>query len=141
MSPLFLFLYGLKMDWIKKILLYIWQFPQNLLGLLVLLIMKPVEFIRDTGYAKVYSSRRMSGSISLGQYSCISYVSSKNEKTIRHEGIGHARQSRMLGPLYLVVIGPPSILWAALHNIVAPRKSYYWFCTEKWADRLGGVER
>ena len=129
------------MNHLLSIVLYVWQLPQNLLGLLVLLIMKPVKLIRDTGYAKVYSSRRMSGGISLGQYSCISYVSSKNEKTIRHEGIGHARQSRMLGPLYLVVIGLPSILWAALHNIVAPRKSYYWFYTEAWADSLGGVKR
>ena len=129
------------MNHLLSIVLYVWQLPQNLLGLLVLLIMKPVKLIRDTGYAKVYSSRRISGGISLGQYSCISYVSSKNEKTIRHEGIGHARQSRMLGPLYLVVIGLPSILWAALHNIVAPRKSYYWFYTEAWADSLGGVKR
>ncbi len=129
------------MKTLKSIFFYIWQLPQNLLGLLLLLIMKPLELVRDTGYARVYSSRRMSGGISLGQYSCISYVSSKNEKTIRHEGIGHARQSRMLGPLYLVVIGLPSILWAALHNVVAPGKSYYWFYTEAWADSLGGVKR
>ena len=129
------------METLRSIVLYAWQLPQNLLGLLVLLIMKPVKLIRDTGYAKVYSSRRMSGGISLGQYACISLVSSKSDNTIMHEGIGHARQSRMLGPAYLIVVGLPSFLWAALHNIVVPRKSYYWFYTEAWADRLGGVKR
>ncbi len=47
----------------------------------------------------------------------------------------------LLGPLYLLVIGLPSLLWAALHEKVAPGRSYYWFYTERWADRLGGVER
>lgn len=55
--------------------------------------------------------------------------------------LGHAKQSRLLGPLYLIVIGLPSILWAGIHGKVAPRKSYYWFYTERWADRLGGVGR
>ena len=49
-------------------------------------------------------------------------------------------QSRMLGWLYLFVIGIPSILWAAWWN-EGQNRSYYSFYTERWADRLGGVER
>lgn len=123
------------------IVLYMWQLPQNLVGLLFMAFLKPLVLLEDTGYAKVYRSNRMSGGISLGQYAFVSNVGSRNENTIRHEGIGHPRQSRMLGPLYLIVIGLPSLLWAWSHNWIAAEKSYYWFYTEKWADRLGGVER
>jgi hypothetical protein len=56
---------------------------------------------------------------------------------------GHTVQSRRLGPLYLLVIGLPSIIWAGCfesyrkkHNI-----SYYSFYTERFADKLGGVKR
>lgn len=121
------------------IVLYLWQLPQNLLGLLFMLFLKPAELVRDTGYARVYRSRRMSGGISLGQYAYVSYISAKEEDTIRHEGIGHSRQSRMLGPLYLPVIGLPSLIWTQIYRLCG--KSYYWFYTERWADRLGGVER
>lgn len=129
------------MKMVQAILLYVWQLPQNLLGLLFLLVLCPVEEVRDTGYAKVYRSHRMSGGISLGQYAFVSMVSAMDEKAIMHEGVGHPRQSRMLGPLYLLVIGLLSLLWARLGDRIAPGKSYYWFYTEKWADRLGGVER
>ena len=126
---------------LKNILLYLWQLPQNLLGVLFLLVLRPTELVRDTGYAKVYKSHRMSGGVSLGQYAFVSYISAKNEDTIKHEGIGHPRQSRMLGPLYLIAIGLPSLLWACLHRMIAPDKSYYWFLTEAWADRLAGIIR
>jgi hypothetical protein len=57
---------------------------------------------------------------------------------IAHES-GHVLQSKYLGPLYLFIIGIPSLLWAATHRWIAPKKSYYWFYTEKLANRLGGV--
>lgn len=132
---------GIAMQTLRAILLYLWQLPQNLLGLLFLLVLRPVEEVRDTGYAKVYRSHWMSGGISLGQYAFVSMVSAMDEKAIMHEGVGHPRQSRMLGPLYLLIIGLLSLLWAWLHRYIAPDKSYYWFYTEKWADRLGGVKR
>lgn len=61
---------------------------------------------------------------------------------LAHE-YGHTIQSYKLGPLYLLVIGLPSIVWAGCfknwrkkHN-----KDYYSFYTERWADKLTGVER
>ena len=69
---------------------------------------------------------------------------SKNvsKKTWDHE-YGHTRDSRMFGPLYLIVIGLPSIIWAWMYGtIIKPTQNgYYKFYTEKRADRLGGVER
>ena len=124
---------------LKYILLYIWQLPQNLLGLLVTLITRPSRVIDNDVRAVVRSSYRMRGGISLGRYVVINTYQCRTQ-TIRHE-LGHCKQSRMLGPLYLLVIGLPSILWAGLHRRIAPDKSYYWFYTEKWADKLGGVRR
>lgn len=61
-----------KMKILKNILLYIWQFPQNIVGLLFLLFLKPTELVKDTGYAKVYKSGKISGGISLGEYAFVS---------------------------------------------------------------------
>lgn len=123
---------------VKEILLYIWQLPQNLLGLLL----RDINKGNDSEYedAIVRRSTNMSGGISLGKYIIISQWATK--KTIKHE-YGHCRQSKYLGWLYLFVIGLPSICWAGLHRLdcVAYKWHYYDFYTEKWADKLGGVER
>lgn len=120
--------------------LWLWQLPQNVLGLVLLYLCGPhVLMASDDAGARVYKSARMSGGISLGRYIIISKYQCA-QPTIAHE-LGHARQSRLLGPLYLLVIGLPSIVWAGLHSRLALRKSYYWFYTERWADRLGGVRR
>lgn len=113
---------------------YLWQLPQNLLGLLLRLVYKG----EDATYwgAVVRRSIRMKGGISLGQYIIIE--KDADIKTLWHE-YGHCRQSRMLGWLYLIVVGLPSLIWAGIRRYT--RRSYYWFYTEKWADRLAGIER
>ena len=54
---------------------------------------------------------------------------------------GHTIQSVLLGPLFLPVIGLPSLLWANLPACARYRRnrgiSYYSFYTEAWANRLG----
>ena len=121
------------------IILYLWQLPQNLLGLLLVAILKP-EDVYDFFGSKVYYSHRMRGGISLGRYIIVqSYLLDANSFTEYHE-LGHSRQSKMLGPLYLLVVGLPSLLWAAWWN-KKRGMSYYSFYTEKWADKLGNVER
>ena len=60
---------------------------------------------------------------------------------LRHEA-GHRRQSVILGPLYLLVVGLPSFLWASSKTAGLFRgRDYYSFYTEKWADELAGIER
>ena len=125
---------------VKDILLYVWQLPQNLLGLLLIAIVRPEDIYDYEGEKLCYSYRRMRGGISLGRYIIIrSYLLNANAKTEYHE-LGHSIQSRILGPLYLLVIGLPSLLWAAWWNEDRNR-SYYSFYTERWADYLGNVER
>ena len=85
----------------------------------------------------------MSGGISLGKYAFVSKVSSRNEVGLRHEAVGHAKQSLYLGPLYLFIIGIPSIIWAWLYGWIIPESpnGYYRFWTERWADKLAGIKR
>ena len=118
--------------------MYIWELPQNLLGLLLRVIYKGT----DSEYegAVVRRSLKMQGGISLGRYIIVSQFASKT--TVMHE-YGHCIQSRRLGWLYLLLIGFPSIVWAGLYGtLIKPTMNgYYRFYTERWADRLGGVKR
>lgn len=120
-----------------QIVLYLWQLPQNLLGLLLIAILRP-EATLDFSGAKVYFSTRMRGGISLGRY-IILKAGLGHPNNICHEW-GHSRQSLYLGWLYLLIIGLPSLIWASVYDS-GWRVSYYDFYTEKWADRLGGVQR
>lgn len=121
-----------------RMLRFIHELPQNLLGLLLRQIYKG----NDSEYNDVIVRRslKMQGGISLGRYIIVSQFASK--ETVMHE-YGHCLQSRRLGWLYLLVIGLPSIVWAGLYGRLVKRtkNGYYRWYTERWADRLGGVER
>lgn len=60
-----------------------------------------------------------------------------SDALILHEW-GHFRQHLRLGPLYLLVVGIPSVAHAAWHH-QHPEANYFHFYTEAWADHLGGV--
>ncbi len=64
----------------------------------------------------------------------------KREMLLVHE-YGHFVQSLILGPLYLIIIGIPSVIWANIRFFERMRnrkgRSYYSFYTEKWASSLG----
>ena len=118
----------------KKILLYMWCLPQNLLGLLFRTIYKGND--SEYGDAVVRRSLRMKGGISLGRYIVVNQFSSLG--TIKHE-YGHSIQSKRWGWLYLLVIGLQSVLHAALCKCEG--HSYYDMWFERNADKLGGVQR
>ena len=124
---------------IVRILLWIWQLPQNILGVIygAMLLSRSATTVVDRRvlYIVVPSFK---GGISLGQYVIVNGYFLDKTNTWLHE-YGHCRQSAILGPLYLLAIGLPSLIWAALYK---PEKgNYYDFYTEKWADKLGGVNR
>ena len=117
----------------KKVLLYIWQLPQNLLGLIVKAITRSQKTATGHYYWKYHSG------LSLGRYVFVNERASI--ETIRHEG-GHQKQSLYLGPFYLLIIGVPSFMWASLRHFgLFKNRSYYSFYTAKWADNLAGIER
>lgn len=131
-----------------KLLLYIWQLPQNLLGLLVILF---------TGAHKTVISGEWVASkwppfgVSLGNYIIFGGAGGSVD-SLKHEQ-GHQKQSKYLGPLYLLIIGLPSLLGNIVSRIewtfsskdkkVAEHivKWYYKQPWEAWADKLGGVKR
>ena len=117
-----------------KILTAIWCAPQLLVGLIVKFIFKAKKddrglYIWNLGYG-----------LSLDQFIFVDKDAS--EDTIKHEQ-GHTKQSRILGPVYLLVIGLPSFIWCHLFEKYRQKNniSYYSFYPEKWADKLGGVNR
>lgn len=135
---------------LKTVGLYIWQLPQNLIGLLLIWYYKPNRKHIIDNDVEIYFTNNFPGGISLGKYSIVQtyhYRKDINEllkrDTVRHEAIGHAKQSKMLGPLYLIVIGLPSLIWAGMYGtIIKPTKNgYYKFYTERWADKLAGISR
>ena len=129
----------------KEILLYLWQLPQNLLGLLLLLWYKREKVYHRLNGRIFYYTDEMPSGISLGNY--IIMNREDREDGMRHE-YGHSIQSRILGPLYLLIIGIPSAcgnLYDRLFHKKWPwpqqMKWYYNQPWEKWADKLGNVKR
>lgn len=120
----------------KTILTWIWCFPQMFLGFLVRI------FTKAQNCGEYYEFDIEGGSLSLGTYIFICPAHYGDGDTLLHEQ-GHTKQSYILGWLYLLVIGLPSLIWANCfekyrqkHNI-----SYFSFYTEKWADKLSGIDR
>lgn len=113
----------------------IWEFPQTILGA-TLSRFFPKAF--DYQECSVHYNKGNWG-LSLGRYIFIPFGSTRYSRLFLHE-YGHSRQSRILGPLYLIVVGIPSLLrfwvWAVLRLTL---RSYYQGFPERWADKLGGV--
>ena len=129
----------------KEFLLYLWQLPQNIVGLLLLLFYRHDELYAEMSGRRFYYTKEMPSGISLGNYIIMNRVDLGNG--FWHE-YGHSVQSRKLGPLYLLVIGLPSLI-GNIYDRIAHKswtysdrhKWYYSHPWEKWADELGGVKR
>lgn len=123
------------------VFMQVWQLPQNLVGLVFGWFLKGKRaYPTPPGIPKqirIVGAEKMYGAISLGNFI---YGRTPLYKTMVLHEYGHCRQSRILGPFYLVVIGLPSLIWALTWN-PGRRRGYYEFFTERWADRLGGVDR
>lgn len=130
----------------KKILMYVWQLPQHLLALLLLFIIRSRKMVvvHDVDGTLLYLAMGLGWGISLGKYILLDMDAS--EETMNHER-GHCRQSRVLGWLYLIIVGIPSIVMNVLSAIMywlgsdSMIRHYYQRWPESWADRLGGVKR
>ena len=126
---------------VTAVFMQVWQLPQNLVGLVFGWFLKGKKDVHTPpGLSKMIhfvSAENMHGGISLGNFV---YGRPPIYKRMMHHEYGHCLQSRLLGPFYLIVIGLPSLLWALWWH-PGRRVGYYTFYTERWADRLGGVER
>jgi hypothetical protein len=95
-----------------------------------------IDSIR-TDIADIYFSTSFKGGISLGKTIIVNASFRYDGNTIIHE-IGHCLQSRYLGPLYLLIVGGPSILRSFIWNVFKLKRSRYFDAfPESWAERLG----
>ena len=126
-----------------------WGIIQTSLGFLLFMrfVNKPHYFYKGSIITTnaVPRTLNFSGGISLGLFvfvtSDIKSEQISDTNTVKHE-YGHCLQSALLGPLYLLVIGIPSLIWTlffkdwrAKHK---NRKYMPWVYTEYWADKWGG---
>lgn len=130
----------------RTVLNYTWELPQTLLGEMILMFGRIFDINWET---KNYEDARLHKSdirwgVSLGRHIIVSVYA--GERIVRHE-YGHTKQSLFLGPLYLIIIGIPSIVM----NIISRfnysygdgvfSANYYERWPENWADKLGGIRR
>lgn len=127
----------------RKFLFYLIQWtyalPQNLIGLTLFLYFRlkyhcPAERFRFA----IWTGWPRKDGVSLGTFI---FTGKADSEALKKHEYGHSLQSLILGPLYLPVIGLPSILWANAKRLArkwqSGQKDYYEFYPEKWANRLG----
>ena len=135
-----------------RILTEIWQLPQHIIAYVIMLVNRKSKrlYISKDGIRYYLVKRLFNSGISLGNYIFLDLDGFFNEyecSIIKHEH-GHQIQSLILGPLYLIIIGLPSIIGNIIDRIKYKYfKKYYdsdfyykqpW---EAWADKLGKVDR
>lgn len=128
------------------LLQWTWCLPQNLAGLVLLPFLRGERYRYHGALVTVYRRlKRFSNrsGFSLGSFIFIPEAWSAHDKKhlVVHE-YGHTVQSLMLGPLYLPVVGLPSLLWSRRYDrrLIAYRirgVAYTDRFPENGADRLG----
>jgi len=126
-----------------------WELPQNIVGAITFFNLKRLRKVKAVSYEKdrffIETPHR---GVSLGTFIFWTkrsnrYSHLKNDCKM-HE-YGHSIQSRLLGPLYLLIVGIPSIMRFFYSAWYVKRKgsdwqNYYAGFPENWADKLGGVK-
>lgn len=130
--------------------LLLWELPQNVLGAIDLAItgargrIETMRWERERLFVQV----RGAGAVSLGLFVFWSEDDTPFVRITRankdHE-YGHSLQSRLLGPLYLPLVGVPSscrVAYAIAYRTVTGRRwdGYFRGYPEDWADRLANVD-
>lgn len=149
-----------------KIFAYLWQLPQTIATFIVWLIFRNriVETSKHRGKTIFFIADNTFSAVSFGEF-IFCNINRKKSETPDHE-YGHSVQSLILGPLYLILVGIPSVFWnirdtlyansvrkkmekdpngfdynAYWHFVNKTIAHYYTRYPEKWADVLGNVKR
>ena len=120
---------------------WLWGFPQSLLGFILFCIHARQPHFTYHGCVVTYWN--VPGSMGVGMFLFLNKGQyQRNPRVLVHE-FGHAVQSVILGPLFLIVIGIPSFLWCNLPPCRRLRKekgiSYCAFYPESTANSLGSL--
>ena len=146
---------GIIIAILVKLILFLWQLPQLILGIIVglfwynagvLIIVKGQRKILPVVMCLI-TNKCVSG-VSFGPIIFLnSYIYHTDPSGLAHE-YGHSIQSVYLGWLYLIIVGLPSIIMATLCSILEPYSrtsshisrfigNYYNRYPENWANQLG----
>ena len=118
-----------------------WGIFQTLLGSAIFLIFR--GFPHENYMGSVMTRWPLRAGLSLGMFIFVPQMGSEDlTRLVCVHEYGHTIQSLLLGPLYLFVIGLPSLFWANFPPMEKLRRtkgiSYYRFYPERWANFAGG---
>ncbi|MDR2686588.1 MAG: hypothetical protein LBB75_02460 [Oscillospiraceae bacterium] len=132
-----------------------WALSQNIVGGAGCLLMSlSGKHRRENFHGAVVTyvdTKKNFGGVSLGMFIFLNGRHSKENPgdgwthDSRIHEFGHCVQSILLGPLYWVVVGLPSITWcsfpplAKMHNTKATKHIYYKLYCEGWANLWGAA--
>ena len=112
-----------------------WGLPQTLVGLTVFLFCRLRKYRSFLVGGAVCTEWKRADGISLGLF----FFCPPWGGLHLHE-YGHTHQSLLFGPLYLLLVSVPSLLWAGLPAFVRYRRKrgvpYSRLWCESWADRI-----
>lgn len=123
-------------SYIKDSLMWLWQFPQNILARCIEDILCQATYREDIVGSNTMIYNYVLPTMSLGNYIFVN--TTPTDIDVKHSH-GHSKQSRILGPLYLVIIGIPSLLHLIMYGICSKigfSWNYHRFYTELWANKL-----
>lgn len=121
---------------IKNCILYIWQLPQNIIGLIFSKIVNKTNksYLYQFQDIDITITNSIKGGVSLGKYIIVG-INCNNYNIISHE-YGHYLQSKILGPMYILIVGIPSIIHNIYYSTFNKEYDYYSVYPEKWANNL-----
>ena len=135
----------------RKVLIWLlaftWELPQTMFALLLMVFMRTKPLDHKKRIRRTHSNGYLT-CFSLGEFSFFSWNDIGTwdwDDTQKHE-LGHSIQSRILGPLYLILIALPSVIWNAMSrmdNKTGRWMSEHYYDTpwEHLADVHGKVNR
>lgn len=124
-----------------SVLHWTWALAQTLVGLVYYFLLALIGIVESTHKYTLSTTMVVHtgrGGVSLGKYLFVSKTASPD--MWKHE-LGHCKQSLMLGPLYLPIIGVLSGSWNLLKRFGYFKDTdYYSFWPERWATKLGNED-
>jgi hypothetical protein len=122
------------------IILFIWELPQNILGAILWLFNRNIIVKTERIHSRYFFEVKSFG-ISLGSF-IFWFKRGENDYSVKKHEYGHSVQSKYLGPLYLLLVGVPSVsrvLYRLLYYKLRKIRwnNYHKGYPEHWADVLG----
>ena len=138
--------------YLYRLLQLTWGLPQTLAGVIVFVLNRNCRHYSYKG--AIVTEWKSKSNLSLGMFLFVSddpfcyypkyrreYDEEHFSKMLMVHEYGHAIQSLIFGPFYLLAVGIPSIAWSFLPVFVRKRErkkiSYFSVYPERWANRLG----